>query len=165
MARFLVEKSGPLKGEVTISGAKNSVLPILAATLLSQDTCHIDEVPDLKDVTILCSLLASLGCKVERHPEESSVDINASEIITSHASEELVKMILNLLNALDTFESLKPLMDILGQFTDSSFGDFASMADLFQGNITPDFLNNLKDLMPNTETDFSNQDIHTKDTT
>lgn len=92
MARFLVEKSGPLKGEVTISGAKNSVLPILAATLLSQDTCHIDEVPDLKDVTILCSLLASLGCKVERHPEESSVDINASEIITSHASEELVKM-------------------------------------------------------------------------
>ena len=76
-----------------------------------------------------------------------------------------MKMILNLLNALDTFESLKPLMDILGQFTDSSFGDFASMADLFQGNITPDFLNNLKDLMPNTETDFSNQDIHTKDTT
>lgn len=79
--------------------------------------------------------------------------------------EELVKMILNLLNALDTFESLKPLMDMLGQFTDSSFGDFASMADLFQGNITPDFLNNLKDMMPNTETDFSNQDIHTKDTT
>ncbi|MEE1038253.1 MAG: UDP-N-acetylglucosamine 1-carboxyvinyltransferase [Eubacterium sp.] len=92
MAKFLVEKSGPLRGEVTISGAKNAVLPILAATLLSKDTCEIDEVPDLKDVTILCSLLASLGCNVERHMDKSYVEVNASEIITSHASEELVKM-------------------------------------------------------------------------
>ena len=92
MAKFLVEKSGPLRGEVTISGAKNAVLPILAATLLSKDTCEIDEVPDLKDVTILCSLLASLGCNVERHMDKSYVEVNASEIITSHASEELVKL-------------------------------------------------------------------------
>ena len=69
MAKFIVEKSGPLRGEVSISGAKNSVLPILAATLLTDDECIIDEVPDLKDVTILCSLLASLGVKIERNLE------------------------------------------------------------------------------------------------
>ena len=92
MAKFLVEKSGPLRGEVTISGAKNSVLPILAATLLSKETCEIDDVPDLKDVTILCSLLGSLGVKVDKNIENNYVSINADQIITSHAPEELVKM-------------------------------------------------------------------------
>ena len=43
MAKFLVQKSAPLKGEVTISGAKNAVLPILAATLLTEDKCIIKE--------------------------------------------------------------------------------------------------------------------------
>ena len=70
MAKFLVEKSGPLRGEVVISGAKNAVLPILAATLLSKENCEIDEVPDLKDVQVLCSLLASLGAEVDKHIEE-----------------------------------------------------------------------------------------------
>ncbi len=92
MAKFLVEKSGPLRGEVTISGAKNSVLPILAATLLSKETCEIDDVPDLKDVTILCSLLGSLGVKVDKNIENNYVSINADQIIRSHAPEELVKM-------------------------------------------------------------------------
>ena len=106
--------------------------------------------------------------------------------------ENLVKMILNLLNALDTFETFKPLMEMLGQFnmsensenTSSGFdfsnlsslgeifsskngspGDLASMVDLLQGNINPDFLNNIKDLMPNTGADFCNQDKHTENTT
>lgn len=92
MAKFIVEKSGPLRGEVSISGAKNSVLPILAATLLTDDECIIDEVPDLKDVTILCSLLASLGVKIERNLEDSSLTASASQLITNHAPEELVRM-------------------------------------------------------------------------
>lgn len=92
MAKFIVEKSGPLRGEVSISGAKNSVLPILAATLLTDDECIIDEVPDLKDVTILCSLLASLGVKIERNIENSSLMASAGQLITNHAPEELVRM-------------------------------------------------------------------------
>ena len=92
MAKFIVEKSGPLRGEVSISGAKNSVLPILAATLLTDDECIIDEVPDLKDVTILCSLLASLGVKIEKNLENSSLTASAGQLITNHAPEELVRM-------------------------------------------------------------------------
>lgn len=92
MAKFLVEKSGPLRGEVTVSGAKNSVLPILAATLLSKESCEIKEVPDLKDVSILSSLLASLGVKVDDHIDENRMVLNAENILTSHAPEELVKM-------------------------------------------------------------------------
>ena len=51
MAKFLVQKSGPLQGEVTISGAKNAVLPIMAATLLTEEKCVIKDVPaDRKSV-------------------------------------------------------------------------------------------------------------------
>ena len=60
MAKFLVQKSDPLKGEVTISGSKNAVLPIMAATLLTEEKCEINDAPDLRDVEVMCKLLESL---------------------------------------------------------------------------------------------------------
>ena len=51
----------PLNGEVQISGAKNAVLPILAATLLTREPCIIHNVPDLADVRTMCQILESLG--------------------------------------------------------------------------------------------------------
>ena len=48
MDKILVNNNGPLHGEVQISTAKNAVLPILAATLLTKDTCTIEEVPNLR---------------------------------------------------------------------------------------------------------------------
>ncbi|MEG0292381.1 MAG: UDP-N-acetylglucosamine 1-carboxyvinyltransferase [Anaerovoracaceae bacterium] len=92
MAKFLVEKSGPLHGEVTISGAKNAVLPILAATLLSEELCEIDETPDLKDVEILCSLIKALGAEVNENIEKNYVEIKAENIFTSEAPYEQVKL-------------------------------------------------------------------------
>lgn len=79
--------------------------------------------------------------------------------------ENLVKMLLNFLNAMDTFESLKPFLELLGQSNDSPFGDIGSMTDLFQGNLNLDFLNNLKDMMPNTGTDFFGQEHPSEETT
>ncbi len=61
MASFLVTKSGPLKGRVTINGAKNSVLPIMAASLLSDGTCTLEDVPLLEDVNVMCQLLEHFG--------------------------------------------------------------------------------------------------------
>src|SRR4029079_18799108 len=55
----------PLHGEVTISGAKNAVLPIMAATLLTAEPCVIRRVPDLSDVKFMAKILISLGAKVE----------------------------------------------------------------------------------------------------
>ena len=55
----------PLHGEVTISGAKNAVLPIMAATLLTSEPCIIRRVPDLSDVKFMAKILISLGAKVE----------------------------------------------------------------------------------------------------
>ena len=54
MAKFIVEKSAPLEGTVTISGSKNAVLPVLAATLLTDEPCVVCDVPALRDVDIMC---------------------------------------------------------------------------------------------------------------
>lgn len=61
----MVEKSPPLKGNVRINGAKNSALPILAASLLGTEDIILEDVPKIKDVEIMCEVLRSLGAKVE----------------------------------------------------------------------------------------------------
>ncbi len=74
MEKIIVEKSPPLSGRVRVSGAKNSVLPILAATLLSSDKCVLEDVPHLMDVEVLCELLATLGADVKNaKPNELEV--------------------------------------------------------------------------------------------
>ncbi|MGD0336276.1 MAG: UDP-N-acetylglucosamine 1-carboxyvinyltransferase [Candidatus Omnitrophota bacterium] len=61
MDKLLIEGGIKLAGEVTISGAKNSVLPILAATLLTDDACIIKSVPALRDTSTMIKILRSLG--------------------------------------------------------------------------------------------------------
>ena len=58
-----IKGGAPLHGEVEISGAKNAVLPILAATLLTREPCVIHRVPDLADAKTMCQILESLGAK------------------------------------------------------------------------------------------------------
>ena len=65
MDKLLVRGGVPLKGEVEISGAKNAVLPIMAATLLTSERCVIRRVPDLEDVKTMVAILQSLGAKVQ----------------------------------------------------------------------------------------------------
>lgn len=92
MAHYIVEKSGPLRGEVNISGAKNAVLPILAASLLTKEECKIRQVPDLKDVEILLSLLEKLGAKVKnRIVEDNCISIQTKRVRTPMADQELVQ--------------------------------------------------------------------------
>src|SRR4029453_2622185 len=64
MDSFLIKGGVPLHGEVTVSGAKNAVLPIMAATLLTPEKCVIRRVPNLSDVQFMAKILGSLGAKV-----------------------------------------------------------------------------------------------------
>jgi UDP-N-acetylglucosamine 1-carboxyvinyltransferase len=64
MESLLIKGGLPLHGEVTISGAKNAVLPIMAATLLTSEPCVIHRVPALSDVTFMGQILCSLGAQV-----------------------------------------------------------------------------------------------------
>ena len=61
MESLLIKGGVPLHGEVKISGSKNAVLPLMAATLLTGDTCVIRNVPDLSDVAFMVKILQSLG--------------------------------------------------------------------------------------------------------
>ena len=92
MAKFLVQKSDPLKGEVTISGSKNAVLPIMAATLLTEEKCEINDAPDLRDVEVMCKLLESLGCSVDKKLEDNCVEVVPGTDIKGEAPYDLVKM-------------------------------------------------------------------------
>ena len=65
MARILVNNSGPLHGEVEISGAKNAVLPLLAATLMTDQTCVLEGVPDLADVNVMKKMLTNYGAEID----------------------------------------------------------------------------------------------------
>ncbi|MBQ6261678.1 MAG: UDP-N-acetylglucosamine 1-carboxyvinyltransferase [Firmicutes bacterium] len=91
MAKFVVEKSGPLVGEVSISGAKNAVLPIMAATVLTDEVCEIYDVPRLRDVDVMCQILRSLGAGVTENYEDHTVVIDGSGIDKSEIPYDLVK--------------------------------------------------------------------------
>src|SRR5512134_3121794 len=79
MESLLIKGGIPLHGEVTVSGAKNAVLPIMAATLLTHEPCVIRRVPRLSDVTFMGQILTSLGARVEW--DEQSVRIQAEKIL------------------------------------------------------------------------------------
>jgi UDP-N-acetylglucosamine 1-carboxyvinyltransferase len=78
MDSLMIKGGTPLEGEVTISGAKNSVLPLMAATLLTREPCVIRRVPDLSDVKFMAQILASLGAQVK--VDGSTVTIHAAKI-------------------------------------------------------------------------------------
>lgn len=89
MAKYIVHQSGPLKGEVVISGAKNAVLPLMAAALLSEETCVIRDVPQLRDVVFMREILSSLGAKIE-DVEENTIAITIEDILSTEAQFDLV---------------------------------------------------------------------------
>ncbi|SCY87287.1 UDP-N-acetylglucosamine 1-carboxyvinyltransferase [Alkaliphilus peptidifermentans] len=90
MGKIIVQKSKPLKGTVRVSGAKNSVLPILAASLLSTDKCVLEDVPALNDVDVICEVLSCLGADVKRI-ERDKIEVNSSAIDNYESPYELVR--------------------------------------------------------------------------
>ncbi|TLD81598.1 UDP-N-acetylglucosamine 1-carboxyvinyltransferase [Helicobacter sp. MIT 05-5293] len=85
-----ITKSPSLKGNVTISGAKNSALPILAATLLSQNEVHISNLPDVVDVKTLAKLLEHLGANIAWENPNTLI-CEAKQIIHTKAIYDIVR--------------------------------------------------------------------------
>lgn len=90
MDKFLIEGNGPLAGEVAASGAKNAALPILCASLLTDDELRLSNVPDLHDVVTTKKLLAQMGVAVAS-PGPGLFTATARGITTCVAPYELVK--------------------------------------------------------------------------
>ncbi len=92
MEKLVINGGKPLKGRVKISGAKNAVLPIIAATLLGQDKVSVlEEVPDLDDVQTISAVLQKLGVKTEYNAELNELRVDATEISCFEAPYDLVR--------------------------------------------------------------------------
>ena len=89
MSRFVVRPGAPLSGSVRVSGAKNSVLKLLGATLLAEGTHVLNNVPHIADVETMCDLLVSMGLDIERQDETLRVHRPAE--IVPEAPYELVE--------------------------------------------------------------------------
>ena len=90
MEKLIVHGGNRLRGKVVISGSKNSALPILAATLLTKDTCTIRRVPDLSDTNYMLQILRALGAEVER--ASGTVVVTAEKIIADTPYDLVRKM-------------------------------------------------------------------------
>lgn len=90
MDKLLIHGGVELNGEVRISGAKNAALPILTAALLSAEPLRLSNVPDLKDIGTLLSLLAYMGIRVAREAN-SSVTLDGHGVNVLEAPYEMVK--------------------------------------------------------------------------
>ena len=66
MEQYAIKGGNPLVGEVEIGGAKNAALPIIAAALMSEETVHIDNLPDVRDTNVLLEAMQSIGVMIKR---------------------------------------------------------------------------------------------------
>jgi UDP-N-acetylglucosamine 1-carboxyvinyltransferase len=90
MNKLIIHGGQPLRGEIRISGSKNAVLPILAATLLTNEPVSIGNVPHLHDVTTLVTLLGDMGTTVTIN-EKMGITVDASTLHSYRAPYEMVK--------------------------------------------------------------------------
>lgn len=91
MEKLIVKGGNRLVGAVKTSGAKNAVLPIIAASILGTTPSHLDEVPMLEDVHTISEVLKCLGLSVKCSPEKNVLDIDSTSITSYEAPYELVR--------------------------------------------------------------------------
>ena len=90
MEKFVVEGGAVLRGEVTISGAKNAVVAIIPATVLAKDRCVIENIPNISDVTVLFKILREMGATVKML-SKSTVEIDTTHLQNPVVPHELAK--------------------------------------------------------------------------
>ena len=90
MAKFIIKKGEPLHGRIKVNGAKNSVLPLMAASLLAEGENILEDIPYLNDVKIMCELISFLGADVSFNRGKNILNIKVDSIKNNSAHYELV---------------------------------------------------------------------------
>ena len=91
MEKIVVKGVKELKGEVNISSAKNSILPIIAATILCPEPIVINNTPMLEDVEVICKLLNELNCDINISKITNKLAIDTKNIVAIDANAELIR--------------------------------------------------------------------------
>ncbi|SHH12326.1 UDP-N-acetylglucosamine 1-carboxyvinyltransferase [Tepidibacter thalassicus] len=89
MAKYIVYGGNKLEGEITLKGAKNSVLPVIAATILNEGESIIHNVPNISDVKVMIDILTHIGCYVKM--EDGTLIINTKNVNSSEIPEKFVR--------------------------------------------------------------------------
>ena len=92
MEQYAIKGGNPLVGEVEIGGAKNAALPILAASVMTDETVYIDNIPDVRDTKVLTKAMQNIGVML-KHDGRHRVVINASQIHDLVVEDEYIKKI------------------------------------------------------------------------
>lgn len=90
MEKFVLNGGIPLRGEVSISGAKNAVVAILPATILAQDICTIENIPNISDVYYMTKILEQLGAQIKRL-SKSTLEIDTRGVNSYVVSHDMTK--------------------------------------------------------------------------
>ncbi|MDD6251209.1 MAG: UDP-N-acetylglucosamine 1-carboxyvinyltransferase [Oscillospiraceae bacterium] len=90
MEKYIINGGNVLNGEVTVSGAKNAAVAIIPATILCDEPCRIENIPNISDVTLIAKILQNLGAKVTR-VNKSTLDIDPRPINTYCAVDDSVR--------------------------------------------------------------------------
>ena len=92
MEQYIIRGGRPLKGEVTISGAKNAALGILAAAVMTDEDVIIENLPDVRDINVMLEAITEIGAKVDRM-DRHTVRINGSTISDVAVDDEYIRRI------------------------------------------------------------------------
>jgi UDP-N-acetylglucosamine 1-carboxyvinyltransferase len=88
--KIYINGGKPLHGEVTISGAKNAAVAILPATILAQDVCRVENIPEISDVTMMIRILHQLGARIEKI-DDTTYEIDSSTINSYVVTHDMTK--------------------------------------------------------------------------
>lgn len=92
MEQYIIKGGKALQGEVTIGGAKNAALGILAAAIMTDDTVTVENLPDIRDINVLLQAIEEIGAKVDRI-DKHTVKINGSNINSISIDYEFIRKI------------------------------------------------------------------------
>ena len=92
MEQYAIRGGNPLVGDVEIGGAKNAALPILAASIMTDETVYIENLPDVRDINVLLGAMEHIGVMIKR-TERHKVTVNAGNVSSVLVEEEALKKI------------------------------------------------------------------------
>ncbi len=92
MGQYIMRGGNPLAGDVTIGGAKNAALGILAASVMTDEDVRIDNLPDVRDINVMLEAIREIGAKVEKQGEHAVI-INASSVRDVTVDDEYIRRI------------------------------------------------------------------------
>jgi UDP-N-acetylglucosamine 1-carboxyvinyltransferase len=92
VTKYVIKGGRPLRGEITVSGAKNAAVAIIPAALMIDGVCRIENIPQISDVTMLLKILEQMGAKI-RTVNKHTVDIDCTGVVTHEATFDTMRRI------------------------------------------------------------------------